>query len=113
MAEFFYCPLCGRRRPISGWNPDQLPDQIVIQEVVGAGRGHGFTTLDQRNAVQNSGDLDLLALAKRCLRIVGLCLGASGVDASDLVDDVPSDLEAKIVEEKAEDYDYVKKDDED
>jgi hypothetical protein len=85
----------------------------VIQEVVGAGRGHGFTTLDQRNAVQNPGDLDLLALAKRCLRIVGLCLAAPGVNASDLVDDVPSHLEEEIVEEKAEDYDYVKKDDED
>ena len=33
-----------------------------------------------------------------------------GVNVSDLINDVPSDLEEEMVKEKTEDYDYVKKD---
>ena len=52
--------------------------------------------------------LDLLAMARRCLQIVGICLRGRDVFASDLVDYVPWQLQEEVVREKAEDYGYQK-----
>jgi hypothetical protein len=45
---------------------------IVVQEVEGA--GHGFRTVSEEDAAESvTTELDLLAMARRCLEIVGIC----------------------------------------
>ena len=84
-----------------------MDDMVVVQDVQGAGRGHGFVTLSEQSATEGFVELDLLAMARRCLRIVGICMRSQQVSASELVDEIPSELEEEIVREKAEDYGYV------
>jgi len=75
--------------------------------VSGAGRGHGFRAVSGEDAVESlATDLDLLAMARRCLGIVDICLRSSYVFASDLVDNVPWQLQEAVVNEKAEDFGY-------
>ena len=86
-----------------------LSDTIMVQEVHGAGKGRGFRTVGEEDATYSSGtELDLLAMAKRCLQIVEICLRSTDVFASDLVDYVPWQLQEEVVREKAEDYGYQK-----
>ena len=60
----------------------------------GAGRGHGFRAVSGEDAVESlATDLDLLAMARRCLGIVAICLKSSEIFASDLVDYVPWQLQ--------------------
>lgn len=109
MFEMFKCPLCGRRRTVSGWNPTGLSDVIVVQEVDGAGKGHGFRTVGEEDATYSATtELDLEAMARRCLEIVGICLKSTRVFASDLVDNVPWQLQEEVVSAKAEDFGYQK-----
>jgi hypothetical protein len=111
MVDFFRCPLCGLRRPVNRWNPELLADMIILQEVHGAGRGHGFATVGEFDATQDwAFRLDLLAMARRCLRIVEICMRSPLVSASDLVDNVPSVLQEEVVREKAEEYGYEETD---
>ena len=105
VVEFFKCPLCARRRPVQGWDPISLDDTIVVQEVQGAGRGRGFRTVNEEDATEVTTELDLLAMARRCLKIVEICLRSREVFASDLVNHVPWQLE-EVITEKAEDYGY-------
>ena len=109
MAEFFKCPLCGHRRPVNGWFPILLDDGVIVQEVRGAGRGRGFVTVSEQDATRTLTGLNLLGMARRCLRIVGMCMKSTQVSASALLGDVPSDLEEEIVRGKAEDYGYEEK----
>ena len=102
MVEMFKCPLCGHRRTVQGWNPISLNDTITVQEVRGAGRGHGFVTAWEDDATLTPTGLDLLAMARRCLQIVGLCLRSWDVFASDLVDDVPWQLQEEVVSRQSE-----------
>lgn len=104
VAEFFKCPLCGRR-PVAGWDPTFFSDTIVVQEVQGAGKGHGFVTTAESDAINSFTRLDLFAMARRSLQIAGICLRSSEVFASDLVDDVPWQLEEEV-RERAGDYGY-------
>ncbi len=83
-----------------------LSDAIIVQEVEGAGRGWGFRTVSEDDATESVTGLDLLAMARRCLEIVEICLKSSQVFASDLVDNVPWQLQEEVVREKAEDYGY-------
>jgi hypothetical protein len=107
VVEFFKCPLCGLRRIVNGWHPALLNDVIMVQEVEGAGRGRGFRTVSEEDATESrTTGLDLPAMAERCLKIVEICLKSSQVSASDLVDDVPWQLQDEVVREKAEDYGY-------
>jgi hypothetical protein len=94
---------------VNGWYPILLNDEVIVQEVRGAGRGRGFVTVSEQDATRTLSDLDLLGMAKRCLRIVGMCMRSPKVSASALLGDVPSDLEEEIVREKAEDYGYEEK----
>ncbi len=109
MGEHFLCPLCGRQRPVKGWNPYFYRDEIIIREIVGLGRGRGFLTVSQR-ATKGTDRLDLTDMARRCLRIVGICMDTYVVSASELIDDVPEELVDEIVREKAEDYGYKEED---
>ena len=69
--------------------------------------GHGFRTVDEEDAVYSSAtELDLLAMARRCLEIVEICLKNTDIFASDLVENVPWQLQEEVVREKAEDYGY-------
>lgn len=106
MVEMFKCPLCGHRRTVSGWNPIRLDNTITVQEVRGAGRGRGFVTVWENEATSTPTELDLLAMARRSLEIVGICLRSTAVSASELVDNVPWQLQEEVVREKAEDYGY-------
>lgn len=107
MGEFFVCPLCGRQRPVSGWDPASLRDVILLREGVGKGRGRGFEYGHERTADSDHGDLDIAAMARRCLIIVRLCVDTGEVSYYDLVDDVPDDFTEEIVKEKAEEYGYI------
>lgn len=111
MVEFFKCPLCGHRRTVNGWNPILLDDTVMVQEVRGAGRGHGFVTVSEQDATRTFTGLSLLGMARRCLRIVGVCMRSPQVSASNLLDFVPPGLEEEIVREKAEEYGYEEKED--
>jgi hypothetical protein len=92
---------------VLGWDPVSLSDTIVVQEVEGAGRGRGFRTVSEEDATESATtELDLLAMARRSLEIVEICLKSSQVFASDLVDNVPWQLQEEVVREKAEDYGY-------
>lgn len=66
----------------------------------------GFEYSDER-AVDDSSDLDLVAMARRCLEIVKICIDTGEVEAEDLVLYVPDDLIEAVVKEKAEDYGYA------
>jgi len=101
MATFFVCPLCGRQRPVNGWTPFLLGDEVILRDGSGRGRGAGFEYTNERTAQDDPDDLDLEAMARRCLVIVGICLAAD-VKASDLIDYVPEELIETIVEERAE-----------
>jgi hypothetical protein len=104
MFETFVCPLCGLQRNTSRWDPDSLPDSIIIREWEGGGRASGFRKIDERTADQHVGDLNIEAMAKRCLRIVKMCLDTNIVSAYQLVDDVPEELAEEIVTQKADEY---------
>jgi hypothetical protein len=106
LADWFACPLCGRQRPIEGWDPSSFDDEIKIRNVKGLGRGRGSEVESEWSAVVDSAGLNLMEMAKRCLKIVELCLESDEVSASDLVDDVPQDLVQSVIEEKTEDYGY-------
>ena len=106
MAIFFVCPLCGRQRPLAGLDPISYRDEITLRDGVGLGRGRGFEYSNERT-VEDSGDLDLEAMARRCLEIVKICVDTGEVDSSDLVDYVPEELIEEVVKEKAEDYGYT------
>jgi hypothetical protein len=87
-----------------------LGDGVIIQDVRGAGKGRGFVTLGERDATLDYlTSIDLLGMARRCLRIVGICLRSRNVSVWDLVDEVPSALQEEVVREKAEEYGYEEK----
>lgn len=105
MAVFFVCPLCGRQRPVSGWDPSEYLDEITLRDGIGAGRGQGFEYSNERTA-DDSAEIDLEAMAKRSLEIVKICIETEDVSPDDLVDYVPDELAEEIVKEKAEYYGY-------
>jgi hypothetical protein len=102
LADWFACPLCGRQRPIAGWDPLLFDDEIKIRDVVGKGKGHGFEAASEWSASEYSAGLDLKAMAERCLTIVGLCLDSGEVWAEDLVEDVPAELVEAVLEQKGQ-----------
>jgi hypothetical protein len=104
MFETFVCPLCGLQRNLSRWDPDFLPDSIIIREWEGGGRKRGFIKSFESTADVDPGSLDVKSLAKRCLRIVKICLDTNQVSADDLVDDVPEELAEEVVTQKADEY---------
>jgi len=69
------------------------------------GRTRGFEYSNERTA-DDSNELDVNAMAKRCLEIVKACIETRAVPAHDLVDYVPDELAEEIVKEKAEYYGY-------
>ena len=101
----FVCPLCGRQRPVSGWDPLGYRDEITLRDGRGLGRARGFEYSNERTA-GDSTELDLNAMAKRCLEIVKVCIETEAVSVYDLVDFVPEELTEEVVKEKAEDYGY-------
>ena len=103
LANWFACPLCGHQRRIEGWDPESYADQIKIRDVRGLGKGHGSGVASEWAANVDSAGLDLEAMAKRCLKIVELCLDTGEVSADDLVDDVPDELVKSIASANAED----------
>ena len=105
MAVFFVCPLCGRQRPVDGWDPSGYRDEITLRDGTGLGKGHGFEYSYERTAIDST-ELDLNAVAKRCLDIVEICLETRAVSPYDLVAHIPDELIEEIVTEKAEDYGY-------
>ncbi len=107
MAEFFVCPLCGRQRPVSGWDPVAFRDDITLRDGVGKGWGGGFEYSNERTADIDHGDLDIVAMARRCLEIVRICVNTGEVSYDDLVDHVPDEFTEEIVKEKAEEYGYT------
>jgi hypothetical protein len=102
LANWFACPLCGRQRPIAGWDPTLFDDEIKIRNLRGRGKGHGFGVDSEWNASLHSAGLDLNAMAERCLAIVGLCLDSREVSADDLAEEVPPELVEAILEENAQ-----------
>ena len=105
MGVFFVCPLCGRQRPVSGWDPLGYTDEITLRDGRGMGRTRGFEYSNERTA-GDSTELDLEAVAHRCLEILKICTDTGAVAASRLVDYVPDQLVEEVVKEKAEDYGY-------
>lgn len=79
-----------------------MPDDITIRKLAGAGRGKGFIRTSESTADIDAGSLDIEAIAKRCLRIVEICLDTHLVSADELVDDVPESLAEEIVTQKAD-----------
>lgn len=70
----------------------------------------GFEYSNERSIatdVDDSYDLDLEAMARRCLEIVKICIDTGEVESNDLVDYLPEDLIEEVVKEKAEDYGYA------
>jgi hypothetical protein len=102
LTEWFVCPLCGHQRPIASWNPTYYDDEIKIRDVRGRGKGHGSVVDSEWSAAISSSGLDLEAMAKRCLKIIKLCLDTSEVSAGDLVDEVADELVDAILEEKSD-----------
>jgi hypothetical protein len=96
MTEWFLCPLCGHHRPISGWDPSGYDDEIKIRDVQGLGKGHGSTVASEWNASVDSSGLDLTAMARRCLKIIAICIDECGVDVDELLADVPENLAEAI-----------------
>lgn len=105
LVVFFVCPLCGRQRPVDGWDPISYRDEITLRDGTGLGRGHGFEYSDERTA-NDSTEIDLDAMARRCLEIVRVCIEDGYVSPDDLVEYVPDALAEEIVKEKAEYYGY-------
>jgi len=97
LADWFACPLCGHQRPIEGWDPEDYDDEIKIRDVRGLGRDHGSTVASEWSANVDSAGLDIEAMARRCLKIVELCLDTGEVSADDLLDDVPSEIVEEII----------------
>jgi hypothetical protein len=91
------------QRNVDRWDPYSLPDSIIIRQWEGAGRGRGFNKISETTADVDAGSLDIESLAKRCLRIVEICLETDEVSADDLVDDVPEELTEEIISQKAGD----------
>lgn len=91
---------------MTGWDPASYRDEITVRDGVGLGRGKGFEYTDER-AVDDSNDLDLVAMARRSLEIVKICIDTGEVEADDLVLYVPDELIEEVVKEKAEDYGYA------
>lgn len=92
---------------MTGWNPAALRDEITLREGVGRGRGGGFEYSNERTAEMDHGDLDIVAMARRCLEIVRICVDTGEASYDDLVDHVPDEFAEEIVKEKAEDYGYT------
>ena len=107
LAVYFVCPLCGRQRPVRGWDPSFYADEITLRDGKGMGYGRGFEYSNERIADGSLIELDLAAMAKRCLEIVKICIETKAVSLHDLVNYVPDELIEEIVKEKAEDYGYV------
>ena len=99
MAVYFVCPLCGRQRPVAGWDPFGFRDEIILRDGRGRGYGRGFEYNDERTA-EDSIEIDLEAMARRCLVIVDMCLDTGMVSADDLIDDLPSEI-AETLQENA------------
>jgi hypothetical protein len=72
LAVYFVCPLCGGQRPVAGWGPSFYRDEIILRDGAGLGKGHGFEYSNERTA-NDSIEIDLEAMAKRCLEIVKIC----------------------------------------
>ena len=85
------------------FDPEDYDDEIKIRNVKGLGREHGSTVASEWSADVDSAGLDIEAMAKRCLKIVELCLETGKVSADDLVEYVPSDLAEEIISTKPED----------
>lgn len=100
MTDWFLCPLCGRQRPIAGWDPTLYDGEIKIRDVRGKGKNHGFAVDSEWDASQYSAGLDLEEMARRSLKIVEMCLYTGEVQAEDLVYDVPYELEEAILEKR-------------
>jgi len=105
MAVYFVCPLCGRQRPVAGWDPIYYRDEITLRDGKGRGYGRGFEYSDERTA-EDSLEIDLEAMAKRCLEILKICIETGDVSPEDLVDDVPDELAEEVVKAKAEYFGY-------
>lgn len=82
-------------------DPYSYRDEIIIREIVRVGRGSRFLTVSEL-ATKGTDRLNLTDNAKRCLRIVGICMDTYAVSASELVDNVPEELVEEIVRDKAE-----------
>ena len=91
---------------MTGWDPISYRNEIILRDGVGLGRGRGFEYSNERT-VEDSDDLDLEAMARRCLEIVQVCIETGEVNSDDLVDYVPEELIEEVVKEKAEDYGYA------
>ena len=87
--EVFVCPLCGLQRNVNRWNPDSLPDKIIIREKAGGGYARGFTTISETTADYDAGGLDVEALRTKPRRARNL-IGADAVGSADDVGEGPA-----------------------